>query len=109
MNPLLSLVIVISALLVFLKLLQWIKTKTPHFAQLGKNRSNPYLKDDNVQILNQFSLDEHYKIVVIMLAGQKQTFLLGPTQAIKLDNPKTQESEQAKLFPLKSYMDIDKK
>jgi len=41
MNPLLSLLIVISGLLVFLKLLQWIKTKTPHFAQFGKKRLNP--------------------------------------------------------------------
>lgn len=77
--------------------------------QFSKKRSTPYLQDDDIQILNQFSLDEHYKIVILRLEGNKQTFLLGPTQAIKLDNPKKQENEQAKLFPLKSYMDIDKK
>lgn len=109
MNPVLSLIIVISGLLVFLKLLQWIKTKTPHFAQFGTKRTDPYLNDDDIQILNQFSLDPQYKIVTIMLAGHKQTFLLGPTQAIKLDLPKTVAEDNTKLFPLKSYIDKDKK
>lgn len=109
MNPLLSLIIVIAGLLAFLKLLQWIKAKTPAFAQFGKKRSDPYLNDEDIQILNQFALDPQYKIVTIMLSGHKQTFLLGPTQAIKLDTPTTVEDDNTKLFPLKSYIDKDKK
>lgn len=113
MNPLLSLIIVISGLLAFLKLLQWIKAKTPGFAQFGKKPLQPYLNDNDndndIQILNQFALDPQYKIVTIMLSGHKQTFLLGPTQAIKLDTPTTVENDNTKLFPLKSYIDKDKK
>ncbi|PIZ32246.1 MAG: hypothetical protein COY39_05985 [Alphaproteobacteria bacterium CG_4_10_14_0_8_um_filter_37_21] len=109
MNPLFSLIIVIIGLLIFLKLLQWIINKTPHFASFGKKRSQPYLSTEDIQILNQFALDPQYKIVTIMLGQHKHTFLLGPTQAIKLDNPIAEGTDSTKVFPLKPYIDKDKK
>ncbi|MDP2193634.1 MAG: hypothetical protein Q8K36_03835 [Alphaproteobacteria bacterium] len=85
MNPLFSLLIVLCLLLLFLRGLLYLKTKLPTLALFGQKSADSGMFNHHYQLLQQYNIDQHYKVVIFLLNGQKHAFLLGPTQAIALD------------------------
>lgn len=85
MNPLLSFILVLFCIILFLRALYWLQQKAfhqklPFFKQL--NLKNTY----DVQCLSTVQIDDKYKVTIIRVNGMQKVILLGPTQAMLLDD-----------------------
>lgn len=75
-HPILSFVIVICLLLLFMRGLYWFKNKVP----------SRFMEGTGLKCSASLSLDDRYKVVVVSIKGAEKVLLLGPTQALVLED-----------------------
>ena len=86
-NPFIGLLVVIALIFVFVQFLQWIQKKA--FFKNNMFSKKQQLPNVNVDLIS--AVDENYKVVNIKINDANRVVLLGPQNAIVLDEEKKED------------------